>query len=120
MFRNLRVLYVTTKDREEARIIAKAVVEEQLAACANILDGMESFYHWEGKLVTSRETVLLIKTAYGNVARITKRIKELHSYSVPCVISLNLAEQEGNEEYLDWIRNASHRVKEREGEDFKE
>lgn len=120
MFRNLRLLYVTTKDREEAKTIARAVVEEQLAACVNILDGMESFYHWEGNLMNSRETVLLIKTAYGNVARITRRVKELHSYETPCVISLNLAEQEGNEEYLDWIRNASHRVKELDGDDFKD
>lgn len=120
MFRNLRLVYVTTKDRDEATNIAKTLVEEQLVACANILDGIESIYRWEGDLVSSKETVLLLKTAYGNVSRITKRIKELHSYEIPCVISINLAEQEGNEEYLDWIRSSSHRVKEIDGEDFRE
>ncbi|TVQ66083.1 MAG: divalent-cation tolerance protein CutA [Balneolaceae bacterium] len=120
MFRNLRLVYVTTKNREEAIMIGRTLVEEQLVACANILDGMESIYQWEGEVVSGSETVLLLKTAYGNVSRITRRIKELHSYKVPCVISLNLSEQEGNMEYLDWIRNSSHRVKEIDGEDFKE
>lgn len=103
MFRNLRLLYITTKNREEAHRIGSAVVNERLAACANILDGMESVYHWKGKIESDKECILILKTSYENVTRITKRIKELHSYDVPCVISFNVAEQEGNEEYLDWI-----------------
>lgn len=103
MFRNLRFVYITTKNRDEALKVASAIVEEKLAACANIIDGMESVYQWEGNIETSKECVLILKTSYSNVSRLTKRVKELHSYEVPCVISINLAEQEGNEEYLDWI-----------------
>lgn len=103
MYRNLRLIYVTTKDKTEARAIGKALVEEQLVACANILDGMESIYRWKGEIVEDQECVLILKTPYHNVPLITKRIKELHSYEVPCVISLTMTEQEGNEEYLDWI-----------------
>ncbi len=103
MFRNLRLVYVTTGSREEARKIGTVLVEEKLAACANILDGMESIYRWKNALETDKESVLLLKTTYSNVAKCTRRIKELHSYDVPCVISLNLAEQEGNPDYLNWI-----------------
>ena len=105
MFKNLRFVYVTTKDRDEAKKIGAAIVEEKLAACANIIDGMESIYHWKDQVETSSECILILKTSYSNIAKMTHRIKELHSYEVPCIISLNIAEQEGNPEYLDWIRD---------------
>lgn len=103
MYRNLRFIYITTKDKTEARSIAKTLLEEQLIACANMLDGMESMYRWKGAIVEDHECVLILKTPYHNVPQITKRVKELHSYEVPCVISLTMTEQEGNAEYLDWI-----------------
>lgn len=103
MFRNLRLVYVTTKDRDEARTIGTALVQEKLAACANIIDGMESIYRWEGKVETGKEAVLILKTTYNNITKLTGRIKELHSYDVPAIVSINLAEQEGNAEYLNWV-----------------
>lgn len=103
MFRNLRLVYVTTKDREEARTIGTALVQEKLAACANILDGMESIYRWEGKVASGQESVLILKTTYNNLTKLTQRVKELHSYDVPAIVSINLAEQEGNAEYLNWV-----------------
>lgn len=106
MFRNLRFVYVTTKDRDEAKKIGSTIVEEKLAACANIIEGMESIYHWKGEIETSSESILILKTSYNNVGKMTRRIKELHSYEVPCVISLNIAEQEGNPDYLNWIRDS--------------
>lgn len=106
MFRNLRFVYITTKNRQEATQIGRIIVEEKLAACANILDGMESIYQWKGNIETGKECILILKTTYSNVSKLTKRVKELHSYEVPCVISLNIAEQEGNPEYLNWIRNS--------------
>ncbi len=113
MYRNLRMVYVTTKDKSEARSIAKTLIAEQLAACANILDGMESIYKWKGKIVEGQECVLILKTPYHNLPRITDRVKELHSYEVPCVISLTMTEQEGNEKYLDWIeQEAPHSLTE--------
>jgi periplasmic divalent cation tolerance protein len=106
MFRNLRFVYITTKDREEARKIGEDLVQSRLAACVNIIDGMETIYRWKGEVETGTECILIAKTTYSNVARVTERIKEIHSYEVPCVISLNLAEQEGNEEYLNWLLNS--------------
>lgn len=103
MFRNLRLVYVTTGDREEARKIGTALVEEKLAACANIIDGMESIYRWEEKVETGKEAVLILKTTYNNITKLTRRIKELHSYDVPAIVSINLAEQEGNAAYLNWV-----------------
>jgi periplasmic divalent cation tolerance protein len=106
MFRNLRLVYITTKDRQEAKKIATALVEEKLAACANILDNMNSVYRWEGKVVSENECVLIAKTTYSNVLALTERVKELHSYEVPCVVTCNISEQEGNPDYLDWIVNS--------------
>lgn len=103
MFRNLRLIYVTTKNREEARTIGHTLVHEELAACANIIDGMESIYRWQDKVETGHEAVLILKTTYNNITKLTRRIKELHSYDVPAIVSINLAEQEGNAEYLNWV-----------------
>lgn len=103
MFKNLRFVYITTKDKEEARKIGKAIIEARLAACVNIIDGMESMYHWNGNVETDNETILIAKTPYHNVNELTKLVKDLHSYDCPCVVSLTLTEQEGNEDYLHWL-----------------
>lgn len=107
MFYNLRLVYITTKDRKEAKDIGRALVEEKLAACVNILDGMESIYRWEGKIVEENEAILIAKTPYHNVNELTNRVKELHSYDCPCIISFQLTEQEGNAEYQKWIINST-------------
>ncbi|MEX0607982.1 MAG: divalent-cation tolerance protein CutA [Balneolaceae bacterium] len=107
MYRNLRFVYITTSTKEEARAIGRALVEERLAACANILVGMESIYRWEGEIEEARECVLIIKTHQSRVNKLTKRVLELHSYDCPCVISLPISEEEGNAEYLDWIEEVS-------------
>src|SRR5690625_5466282 len=88
MFFNLRLVYITTENKREARAIGRTLVEEKLAACINIVDGMESIYRWEGKIVEEQETILIAKTPYHNVRELTDRVKELHSYECPCVISL--------------------------------
>jgi periplasmic divalent cation tolerance protein len=96
-------VYITTKDKDEARNIGRSLVEEKLAACVNIIDGMESIYRWKGKVEEAKEAILIAKTPYHNVKPLTQRVKELHSYDCPCVISLTLTEQEGNEDYLRWL-----------------
>jgi len=111
MFFNLRLVYITTKDKQEAKMIGKKLVEEQLAACVNIIEGMESIYRWEGEIVEDNETILIAKTPYHNVKELTNRVKELHSYDCPCVISLQLSEQEGNEEYQHWLLKNSKKQK---------
>lgn len=93
--------YVTAGSREEALAIGRTVVEERLAACANVLDGMSSIYWWQGALEQASEAVLILKTRAELVERLTARIKDLHSYECPCVVALPI--DAGNPDYLDWI-----------------
>ena len=94
-------VYVTASDLDEARRIGRAVVEERLAACANILPGMVSIFRWEGEIQEANEAVLILKSHGDLLERLTARIKALHSYSVPCVVGLPI--QGGNEAFLGWI-----------------
>jgi periplasmic divalent cation tolerance protein len=94
-------VYVTTATADEARAIGKALVAERLAACVNILDPMQSFYWWEGKIEEGRETVLIAKTRQARLEDVIARVKALHSYSVPCVVALPI--EAGNPDYLRWI-----------------
>jgi len=103
MFNNLRLVYITTKDKAEAKEIGRQLVEEQLTACVNIIEGMESIYRWEGEVQHDQECILLAKTPYHNVKELTQRVVELHSYDCPCVISLQLSEQEGHQPYQQWL-----------------
>jgi periplasmic divalent cation tolerance protein len=94
-------VYVTAPSPEEAARIGRAVVEERLAACANVLDGMHSIYRWRGRLEEAKEVVLILKTRAERLPELTARVKALHSYEVPCVVALPIAG--GNAAYLDWI-----------------
>lgn len=111
MFFNLRFVYITTSNKQEAREIGHLLVEEKLASCVNIVDGMEAIYRWKGEIVEDQETILIAKTPYHNVNELTERVKELHSYDCPCVISLQFTEQEGNEEYQHWLLKNSKKQK---------
>jgi periplasmic divalent cation tolerance protein len=99
------MLYVTTRDRDEAVRIASTLVEERLVACGNVLDGMESIYWWHGKIERAREAVLIAKTDRRNVEMVTARIVELHTYETPAVIALPI--EAGNGDYLTWIERES-------------
>jgi len=93
--------YVTAGSREEALAIGRTVVEERLAACANVLDGMSSIYWWQGALEEASEAVLILKTRAELLERLVARVRELHSYDCPCVVALPI--DAGNPAYLEWI-----------------
>ena len=95
-------LYITAATEAEAETIARALVTERLAACANVLGPIRSFYWWEGKLRDEPEVAFLLKTRASLAERAIARVKELHSYSVPCVVAWAIAA--GNAAYLDWVR----------------
>lgn len=99
----LRFVYMTAASREEAKRIGRTLVEERLAACANVLDGMESVYWWQGRLTEEREAVLVAKTRADLVAALTERVRALHSYTVPCVVALPILD--GNPAYMEWLAN---------------
>jgi len=94
-------VYVTTRDKNEALAIGRALVEERLAAGVNILDGLRSLYWWEGKVRDASEAAFIAKTLRELVPQVITRVKELHSYDVPCVAALPVAD--GNPDFLDWV-----------------
>lgn len=94
-------IYVTVPDMQTAARIADAVVAERLAACANILPGMQSIYHWQGKIEKAEEVVVIFKTPAARFASIERRIKDLHPYETPCIVALPVSA--GHAPYLQWI-----------------
>jgi len=96
------VVFVTCGSEEEGLKIANAVVEDHLAACVNLVSPIRSIYRWEGKIWDEKEWLLIIKTQKDRFEQLEKKVKSLHSYSVPEIISLPIAE--GSSSYLDWIR----------------
>jgi periplasmic divalent cation tolerance protein len=95
------VVLVTVGSETEARTIARALVEERLAACINIIPGLTSIYRWEGQVCEDREFLLLIKTQGEKVTELRDRIGHLHSYAVPEVIALPIFA--GSARYLEWL-----------------
>ncbi len=95
------LVLMTTGTIEEAKTIARALVDGRLAACVNILPRITSVFRWQGAINEESEAVLILKTRRHLVDEATKRIKELHSYDCPCVVSLAITG--GNGDYLDWI-----------------
>jgi periplasmic divalent cation tolerance protein len=96
------VVLVTCVSEEEALKIANALVEDRLAACVNLVAPIRSVYRWEGKIWDEKECLLIIKTQKHRFEELEKKVKSLHSYSVPEIISLPITE--GSLAYLDWIR----------------
>ena len=94
-------VYLTASSLEEAREIGRSLVEARLAACANVMDGIDSIYFWNGAIEESREAALILKSRADLVPEITKWVKELHSYTCPCVVAWPISG--GNQDYLDWI-----------------
>ncbi len=97
----LRLVYITTKDKAEARKIGRELVKERLVACVNIIEGMNSLYWWGSKIQDDQEAILIAKTKESLVKELIKKVKSLHSYATPCIISLPILD--GNKDYLDWL-----------------
>lgn len=102
MTTDIRLLYVTAPNEAEASSLAEVIVGERLAACANILPGMKSVYWWQGTMEQGSECIVILKTRADLVAAATKRVQELHSYSVPCILELEVTS--GNAAYINWLK----------------
>jgi periplasmic divalent cation tolerance protein len=97
-----RIVLVTCGRISEARQIARSVVEQQLAACVNIVAApVESVYRWKGRLESAKEFLLIIKTTRRRLRLLEDRIAAMHSYDVPEFLVLEVAG--GSEEYLSWL-----------------
>ena len=95
------VVVVTTQDISQARKIAQGLLEEKLIACANIIDGVQSIFWWQGKIDEASEVVLVLKTRRDLFDRVVLRVKSLHSYDTPEIIALPIVD--GSPDYLKWI-----------------
>lgn len=95
-------VYITCGSQEEAQKIGASLVQDRLAACANIIPGMTSIYQWKGKIEQDQEIVLIAKTTRSQLQALTQHVTQLHSYEVPCVVALPI--QGGNPDYLQWIK----------------
>ncbi|MDP7180670.1 MAG: divalent-cation tolerance protein CutA [Candidatus Woesearchaeota archaeon] len=94
------LLYITCKDKAEARKVSKLLLEKRLIACSNI-HAIDSMYWWKGKLVDDKEYVVIGKTKKKNVKTIRVEVKKIHSYDVPCIMDIDV---DANSDYLDWVR----------------
>ncbi len=101
----VRVLLVTVPDEARGREIARALVEERLAACGNVVPIAASVYRWEGKVVEESECLLILKTSAALAERVAERVLALHPYRVPEILVLPV--EAGLDTYLRWVRDES-------------
>ncbi len=95
------VIFVTCASRQEATKITERLLGERLVACANIIEGINSFFWWKGRIDRAKELLVIMKSLRRNFGKIKKRIKKLHSYEVPEIIALPIIA--GDRTYLKWI-----------------
>ena len=93
--------YITFPTKSEAKNAVLALLEERLIACANIIDGAESYFFWDDEIQQAREIVVIFKTRQKNEDKIIRTVRELHSYEIPCVVFTPL--EYGNPEFLNWV-----------------
>ena len=104
MAEEVLVVLTTWPDADAARAAGRTLVEEKLAACANIVPGVESIYRWEGKVETSAEVLMILKTTVARYQMIETRIRTLHSYELPEIVSLRVTD--GLPAYLRWVEQS--------------
>ena len=99
----LNLVYITAEDKDEACAIGQQLVESRLAACVNIIDGVNSLYWWDGRVQDDDEAVLIAKTKEVLVPELIEKVKSLHSYKCPCIVSMPI--RDGNADFLQWIED---------------
>lgn len=95
------VVYITVASAEEGDRLARALVEEKLAACVNRIVGVRSTYAWQGKIQADEEQLLIVKTSAAAFDQLEQRVRDLHSYEVPEIIAVPVVR--GNTAYLKWM-----------------
>jgi periplasmic divalent cation tolerance protein len=101
------VVLVTTANAEEAARLGRTLVEERLAACANVIGPIRSIYRWQGTVEEADEHLVLLKARGADVAALEARVRALHSYDVPEVLALPVTA--GSASYLAWLADATLR-----------
>jgi periplasmic divalent cation tolerance protein len=104
--RQILVVLVSTRNLEEATKVATALVNANLAACANIVPAIQSVYRWKGKIVKEKEVLVMMKSTKLRYRALEKAVKAIHSYETPEIIALPV--HEGLAQYLAWVRMETH------------
>ena len=94
-------VYMTAGSLEEAKNISQILVEQNLAACVNLIENMTSIYKWEDKLEEGQEVVMIVKTRKTLMPKLIETVNRLHGYDCPCILELPI--QGGNPDFLKWI-----------------
>ena len=97
-------LYAVFANAEEAERIGRAVIEERLAACINILAPVRSIYRWKGEIETAEEVAAILKTSADAAGPLMTRIAGLHSYDVPCIVTWPIDKILGS--YAQWVEDS--------------
>jgi len=98
-------VHITAPDRVQARAMAQALVEERLAACVNLVGGVQSIYRWQGAVEESEEVLCLVKTRRELLPALTARVRAVHPYDVPEILAFEVAE--GSPAYLAWLEEST-------------
>ena len=98
-------IYITNPSKEEAKKIARYLVEKKLIACANIYENVNSIYPWKGKIADETECILIAKTTENNFEKVKEEVTKLHSYTIPCITKISVT---SNKDYYDWLTNEVH------------
>lgn len=101
---SVRFIYMTAANLEEAQKIGRELISSHLAACVNLFPQMNSIYIWDGKLQEDSEVVMIAKTTEARVADLIAKVKSLHSYSCPCIVSLKV--EGGYPPFLQWVEES--------------
>ena len=96
------LVYITCRNKSEAKRVGEILIQSRLAACVNIIDEMRSMFWWEGKIAQDEETILLAKTQVGLVGQLTEKVRSVHSDECPCVLAIPIID--GNPDFLRWIQ----------------
>lgn len=99
----MRIVLTTTR-HAEADALARALVEERLAACVQVVPEVRSTYRWEGEIVVDHEAQLWCKTSTARVGELVARLRELHPYTTPEIVVLDVDESASDGDYVDWVR----------------
>ncbi|MFN7709900.1 MAG: divalent-cation tolerance protein CutA [Holosporales bacterium] len=94
-------VYITVDRADVGQSIARLLLQERLVACANLIPGATSFYWWQGQIQESQEQILILKTLKAELDDVTRRIREVHPYECPCIISLDGAS--AHPDFMHWI-----------------
>jgi periplasmic divalent cation tolerance protein len=95
------IYYVTAPNIEIAKDLSHKIIEQNLAACANIFPGINSIYKWEGKVCEEMEVVIILKSTSAKKGSLFDFINQNHPYETPCILEIKI--DNGNAKYLEWL-----------------